>query len=642
MVCCSPEKTSTLPFTSVAETPCGMLNAVGLQNDGVESFLKNKLPRLPWHETPVIANLYATSPAEFAELAGILAAEEGIAGLEVNISCPNVKNGGVLFGQDPALAAEVTQAVKKHAGNLPVIVKLSPNVTDITAIAKAAEQAGADAISCINTITAMGVDVKPRKPLLANGGGGRSAPAVKPVALRCVWQVCNAVKIPVIGIGGISMSGLAEILADKGCIVSGTDIKESPVTKHLQNLGIHINFGHKAENITDDVDLVVYTAAIHPDNPEYQAAQAKHIPLMDRARLLGEIMAEYEDSIAVAGTHGKTTTTSMVSEILLAAGTDPTITVGGILPTISSNLKIGHSPYFVAEACEYFDSFLQFKPFVGVILNVESDHLDYFKSLANIRRSFHAFAERIPAKGALVINQAIENVAELTQGLDCTVETFGLADGADWQAKNIIHEPDGKNTFDVYYKGELFGNFHLNVPGDHNITNAVASIAAAHFVGVCPADCQKGLLHFTGTERRFQKKGEKNGVVVIDDYAHHPTEIKAALAAAKKVQHRTTWCVFQPHTYSRTKFLFDAFGEAFTDADEVIIADIYAARESDDGTISAAMLADRIAKTGKSARYVGDFDAIRSYLEKNCKAGDLLLTVGAGDVFKIGEAFLEN
>ena len=320
-----------------------------------------------------------------------------------------------------------------------------------------------------------------------------------------------------IGIGGISMSGLAEILADKGCIVSGTDIKESPVTKHLQNLGIHINFGHKAENITDDVDLVVYTAAIHPDNPEYQAAQAKHIPLMDRARLLGEIMAEYEDSIAVAGTHGKTTTTSMVSEILLAAGTDPTITVGGILPTISSNLKIGHSPYFVAEACEYFDSFLQFKPFVGVILNVESDHLDYFKNLANIRRSFHAFAERIPAKGALVINQAIENVAELTQGLDCTVETFGLTDGADWQAKNIIHEPDGKNTFDVYYKGELFGNFHLNVPGDHNITNAVASIAAAHFVGVCPADCQKGLLHFTGTERRFQKKGEKNGVVVIDD-----------------------------------------------------------------------------------------------------------------------------
>ena len=214
-----------------------------------------------------------------------------------------------------------------------------------------------------------------------------------------------------IGIGGISMSGLAEILADRGCVVSGTDIKETPVTKHLQSLGIRINFGHKAENITDDVDLVIYTAAIHPDNPEYQAAMAKNIPLMDRAHLLGDIMAEYNNSIAVAGTHGKTTTTSMVSEILLAADTDPTITVGGILPTIGSNLKIGHSPYFVAEACEYFDSFLQFNPLVGVILNVETDHLDYFKNLENIRRSFHAFAQRIPAKGVVVINPEIDNVA---------------------------------------------------------------------------------------------------------------------------------------------------------------------------------------------------------------------------------------
>lgn len=444
-----------------------------------------------------------------------------------------------------------------------------------------------------------------------------------------------------IGIGGISMSGLAEILADRGCIVSGTDIKETPVTKHLQSLGIHINFGHRAENITDDIDLVVYTAAIHPDNPEYQAAAAKNIPLMDRAHLLGEIMAEYNNSVAVSGTHGKTTTTSMVSEILLAANTDPTITVGGILPTIGSNLKIGHSPYFVAEACEYFDSFLQFQPMVGVILNVESDHLDYFKTLENIRHSFHAFAQRVSPKGVVVINHEIENIAELTAELDCSVETFGLEDGATWQAKNIIHEPDGKNTFDVYYKGELFGPIHLNVPGDHNITNALASIASAHFYGISPEDCRKGLLHFTGTERRFQRKGEKNGIVVIDDYAHHPTEIKAALAAAKKVRHETTWCVFQPHTYSRTKFLFDEFGEAFSDADEIIIADIYAAREIDDGTISAKMLADRIAKAGKSARYVGDFEAIRRYLEEHCKSGDLLMTVGAGDVVKIGEAFLK-
>ena len=445
-----------------------------------------------------------------------------------------------------------------------------------------------------------------------------------------------------IGIGGISMSGLAELLVDRGCIVSGTDIKETPVTKHLQSLGIQINFGHRAENITDDIDLVIYTAAIHPDNPEYQTALAKHIPLMDRAHLLGEIMAEYHDSIAVAGTHGKTTTTSMVSEILLAANTDPTITVGGILPTIGSNLKIGHSPYFVAEACEYFDSFLQFSPLVGIILNVESDHLDYFKNLENIYASFHSFARRVPAEGLVVIHQEIDHVEELIRDLPATVETFGLTEGADWQAKKIIHEADGKNTFDVYYKGMLFGNFHLNIPGDHNITNALAAIASAHFLGISAEDCQKGLLHFLGTERRFQRKGEKNGILVIDDYAHHPTEIKAALSAAKKVRHKTTWCVFQPHTYSRTKFLFDEFGEAFQDADEIIIADIFAARETDDGSINAAMLAERIARSGKSAKYVGDFDAIRAYLEAHCKSGDLLLTVGAGDVVKIGEAFLNR
>lgn len=443
-----------------------------------------------------------------------------------------------------------------------------------------------------------------------------------------------------IGIGGISMSGLAEILAARGCLVSGTDIKETPVTKHLQSLGITVHFGHAAENITDDLDYVIYTAAIHPGNPELEAAKAKHIPLMDRAHLLGQIMAEYGSSVAVAGTHGKTTTTSMVSEILLAAEADPTITVGGILPTIGSNLRIGHSPYFVAEACEYFDSFLQFQPLVGVILNVESDHLDYFKTLENIRRSFHAFAQRIPQRGLLVISSDIPQVEELTEGLACTVETFSLSCPADWQAREIVHEADGKNSFSVYYKDAFFARISLNVPGEHNITNALAAIAAAHFLGITPQDCQRGLQHFIGTERRFQRKGEKNGVTVIDDYAHHPTEIKAALAAAKKVQHSVTWCIFQPHTYSRTKFLFDDFGEAFADADKIIIADIYAAREALDPSITAQMLAERIAAEGKDARYVGDFDAIRAYLEENCQSGDLLLTVGAGDVFKIGEDFL--
>lgn len=444
-----------------------------------------------------------------------------------------------------------------------------------------------------------------------------------------------------IGIGGISMSGLAEILASRGHQVSGTDVKETAVTKHLQSLGIHINFGHRAENITDDITLVVYTAAIHDDNPELRAAHEKGIRIMDRAHLLGQIMDEYHDSVAVSGTHGKTTTTSMVSEILLAAEKDPTITVGGILPTIGSNLRIGNSPYFVAEACEYFDSFLQFNPFIAIILNVESDHLDYFKTLENIRRSFHAFAQRVPDNGLLVISEKIDHVEELTDGLTCHVETFGLSEKANWRAENIVHEADGRNSFDVYHNGEFFTTIHLHIPGEHNITNALAAIGASAFLGAAPEDCVKGLHHYTGTERRFQLKGKKDGITVIDDYAHHPTEIKAALAAAQNVQHNTTWCVFQPHTFSRTRFLFDEFGEAFGDADEVIIADIFAARETDDGTVSAAQLAERIAQTGKSARYVGDFAAIEAYLREHCKSGDLLMTVGAGDVYKIGENFLK-
>lgn len=444
-----------------------------------------------------------------------------------------------------------------------------------------------------------------------------------------------------IGIGGISMSGLAEILASRGHQVSGTDVKETAVTKHLQSLGIHINFGHRAENITDDITLVVYTAAIHDDNPELRAAYEKGIRIMDRAHLLGQIMDEYHDSVAVSGTHGKTTTTSMVSEILLAAEKDPTITVGGILPTIGSNLRIGNSPYFVAEACEYFDSFLQFNPFIAIILNVESDHLDYFKTLENIRRSFHAFAQRVPDKGLLVISEKIDNVEELTDGLTCHVETFGLSEKANWRAENIVHEADGRNSFDIYHNSAFFTTIHLHIPGEHNITNALAAIGASAFLGAAPEDCVKGLHHYTGTERRFQLKGKKDGITVIDDYAHHPTEIKAALAAAQNVQHNTTWCVFQPHTFSRTRFLFDEFGEAFGDADEIIIADIFAARETDDGTVSAAQLADRIAQTGKSARYVGDFAAIEAYLREHCKSGDLLMTVGAGDVYKIGENFLK-
>jgi len=445
-----------------------------------------------------------------------------------------------------------------------------------------------------------------------------------------------------IGIGGISMSGLAEILKSKGFNVSGTDMKESAETEHLRRIGITVNIGHRAENITDDIQLVIYTAAIKQDNPELIAAKHKNIPAIDRAHLLGMIMEDYAYSVAVAGTHGKTTTTGMVSDILLFAETNPTITVGGILPTIHSNTNIGGEDYFVAEACEYFDSFLQFHPLVGVILNIEADHLDYFKNLENIRASFHKFAQNISSEGTLILNNSIPKLEEITSNIACRYETVGLEGNANWKAQNITHEPDGKNSFDVIYNGNCLGRVHLNIPGDHNITNALSAFAVCYTLSL-PTKCIiKGLEQFHGTERRFQKKGEKNGVIVIDDYAHHPTEIKATLSAAKKIHHNTTYCVFQPHTYSRTKALFDSFATAFTDADVIIIADIYAAREKDTGIIHSKQLAEEIARHNQNAIYCGDFEQITNYLKEHCQSGDLLLTVGAGDVYRIGEAFLNE
>ena len=444
-----------------------------------------------------------------------------------------------------------------------------------------------------------------------------------------------------IGIGGISMSGLAEILLSKGHQVSGSDIKESKVTEHLCQLGIQVHIGHQKENINNDIDLVLYTAAVKSENPELVAAREKGIQIIDRAQLLGQIMADYSNSIAVSGTHGKTSTTSMVAEILLGSDTDPTITVGGILPSIHSNTKVGSSPFFVAEACEYCDSFLRFNPKIAVILNIEADHLDYFKDLASIRKSFHAFAGKVPDDGTVIINGEINHVEELIEGLSCRVETFGLEqDKTHWKAENIVHEDNGKNSFDVFYNNEKLGRIHLNVPGDHNISNALAACAAAYALDISMEDIQKGLEHYHGTDRRFQYKGVKNGVTVVDDYAHHPTEIKAVLSAAQTIKHRDIWCIFQPHTYTRTKFLFEEFSESFHDADHILIDDIYAARETDTGLVSGAQLAESISKLEKDAIYVGDIKNLPQYLAEHCQDGDLLLTVGAGDVYRIGEQFL--
>lgn len=443
-----------------------------------------------------------------------------------------------------------------------------------------------------------------------------------------------------IGIGGISMSGLAEILMGEGFTVSGSDAKESPLTKSLEAKGAKIFYGQRASNIMDSTEAVVYTAAIHSDNPEFAKAKEKNLPMLTRAQLLGQIMRNYETPIAISGTHGKTTTTSMVSHILLEGKCDPTISVGGILPAIGGNIRVGESETFVTEACEYTNSFLSFFPKISIILNIDADHLDFFKDLDDIRNSFRRFSELLPSDGILIINADIPNYQEITKNLPCHVVTYGLEQEADYQAKDITFDKYGHASFTVYKNGKKTGSYYLKVPGMHNVSNALASIALGHLLGLTEEVIIKGLRSFTGTDRRFQYKGEVAGVTVIDDYAHHPTEIEATLHAAGNYPHQKVWCVFQPHTYTRTKALLPEFAKALTLADHVVLADIYAARETDTLGISSEDLQKRIQELGTPCEYFPTFDEIENFLLENCSRGDLLITMGAGDVVNIGEHLL--
>ena len=450
------------------------------------------------------------------------------------------------------------------------------------------------------------------------------------------------VHIHFIGIGGISMSGLAEILLKEGFTVSGSDSKESPLTDRLESLGATVFYGQKASNIIPGIDVVVYTAAIHEDNEEYQAAAAKELPMLSRAELLGQLMKNYETPIAVAGTHGKTTTTSMLSHILLSGNLDPTISVGGILKAIGGNIRVGDSGLFVTEACEYTNSFLHFFPKIGIILNIDADHLDFFKDLDDIRRSFRKFAELLPEDGTLIVNSEIPDLDSFTRGLRCRVVRYGMDDSLDYSAANITHDELGDASFDLMRSGAFADRIHLAVNGDHNVSNALAAIAACDILGVPVDVMKKGLKEFTGTNRRFEYKGEFNGVTVIDDYAHHPTEIRAALTAAAHYPHRKLWCIFQPHTYTRTKALFPDFVSALTLADHVILADIYAARETDTLGISSQDIARALQEEGRDACYFPSFEEIENFCQEHCQKGDLLITMGAGDVVNIGEALLKD
>lgn len=450
----------------------------------------------------------------------------------------------------------------------------------------------------------------------------------------------NPIHVHFIGIGGISMSGLAEILLDEGFTISGSDSKESDLTKHLEARGIQIFYGQKASNIIPGIDLVVYTAAIHEDNPEFAEAKSKNLPMLSRAELLGQIMDNYENSIAVAGTHGKTTTTSMISQILLEAKTDPTITVGGILDAINGNLRVGNSEVFISEACEYTNSFLNFRPKYSIILNIEAEHLDFFKDINDIRASFRKYSANTLANGATIINGEIDNYEEIVDGLPQQIITYGLNSTYDYYAENITYDEKACAIFSAMHNGTKIMDVHLNVPGKHNVSNSLAAIALCQAMNIPAEAIISGLTKFGGANRRFQYKGEIDGVTIIDDYAHHPTEIRATLTAAANYPHKRLVLVFQPHTYSRTKAFLNDFADVLSMADVVVLADIYAAREQNTYGISSKDILNLLKEKGTDAYYFPTFDEIEKFLLKNCINGDLLITMGAGNVVEIGENLL--
>lgn len=448
-------------------------------------------------------------------------------------------------------------------------------------------------------------------------------------------------KIHFIGIGGISMSSLAEILLNRGYSVEGSDNNSSAITDNLKKIGVKVDIGHNSDNISADTDLVVYTAAVPEDNCELIAAKQMGIDVIDRAGLVGMMMLCYKHPVSVAGTHGKTTTSSMISEIFLSAGTDPTISIGGMLPSIGGNYRVGGRNYFVLETCEYRDSFLKFNPHSAIILNIDRDHTDYFKTMDQMYSSFNAFVKRIAEGGFLVINNDIKDKDRILEGFTGQVITYGKDNTADWHVENVTYNDMGWGSYTAVYRGEKVARVELGIPGEHNVYNSLAAFALAVKYGLDIDAILKGIKSYRGTDRRFQYKGSFNGVKVIDDYAHHPTEIMATINSARKNDINKLWICFQPHTYTRTYDLLDEFAQALSAADKVVLVDIYASREKDTGIVSSSDLQKKIEALGTEAYYIGDMNDAKKFLRKNCNPQDMLITMGAGDVFKLGEGIVE-
>ncbi len=447
--------------------------------------------------------------------------------------------------------------------------------------------------------------------------------------------------IHLIGIGGISMSAVAETLKNWNFKVTGSDATQSDITQKLEQHGITVTIGHDLEN-SKIADMIIYSAAIKENDPEMILAKENNIPLIDRGKFVGYLTKLYDESICVAGTHGKTTTTSMLSVCFINAEKDPSIEVGGILKEIEGNYRVGNSEYFILESCEYMGNFLKFFPNTEIILNIDNDHLDYYKTFDNILKTFKDFATLLDPNGLLVVNGDDKNCYNLKEFTKANFLSYGIEnENADFVAKNISFDKNGFASFEVYKNNKFYLALSLSVPGKHNILNALATVVTCDYYKISKEVIQASLANFTGVSRRAEYKGCFNNISVFDDYGHHPTEIKATSDAIKNKTYNKSWVVFQPHTYSRTKNLLDDFANSLLDFDNIIVLDIYAAREENIYNISSKDLVEKINSLGKNALYIPDFDKVVSYIKENATPNDLVLTLGAGTVTDIGPMLLK-
>lgn len=451
----------------------------------------------------------------------------------------------------------------------------------------------------------------------------------------------NNKKIHLIGIGGISMSSIALMLKSMNAYVTGSDIQESDITKNLIKEGIQINYGHHPEMVKD-ADYVVYTAAIHESDPERIAIKKYNKKSFERAEFLGLLMKNFKNSLCVSGTHGKSTTTGMLANIFLEANLNPTIQVGAILPEINSNTHIGNKDYFIMEACEYVDSFLSFFPTSAIITNIDNDHLDYFKNLENIKKSFYKYVSLLPENGYLVKNNDDDNSINLEKHTKANVITYGIINKSDYEAKNITCNSLGHYSFDIYNNYKYVITINLNINGKHNIYNALSAFALAQNYIKDYNLIKKGLEEYHGVGRRFELLGKYNNALIYDDYAHHPSEIKTTLESVKSVKHNESWAIFQSHTYSRTKEHLDNFANILSNFDHIIIATIYPAREINTFNINEDMLVEKIKEKNKNVIYIDNFDKIVNYIKENVKPNDLVITIGAGPINKVSKKLVRS